>query len=391
MVFRLTLAALLPAFVLAGPLEDLKPGDWYEVPASRLDAVKPDPLPPGYVAAVMDAWCGAAFDSKRGRLVVWGGGHGDYSGNELYAFDIKSLKWSRLTEPSDNVGGDEKTGTYPDGLPRSRHTYNSIQYVPALDRFCAFGGAGMYPSGQIGTARTECFDFNMGKWESKAETPTYGIANFSAVDAATGAVWAGKGTLTRFDPASGTWGGKTGFDNDIEWTNYLTMEADPLLHLLVAVGSGHTYRYDISDLAKPIAPAAVVTTGDKAIEAIPGPGLAYDPAGGRMVAWAGGSDVYTLDIVAKSWTRHTGGGATPTKANAQGTYGRFRHAGGDLYIAVNRTSENVFFYKLAPSKGNGIAGGGPVTRGRGQNAPTTMDAVGRSGPRIGAGKRFTIP
>ena len=132
------------------------------------------------------------------------------------------------------------------------------------------------------------------------------------------------------------------------------MEADPVRRLLVAVGAGHTYKYDISDLGKAIAPVAMATTGDKAIEAVPGPGLAYDPTGGRMVAWAGGADVYTLDPDVKVWTKHAGGGAAPTKANSQGTYGRFRHAGGDLYIAVNRTSENVFFFKLAAKPGANI-------------------------------------
>lgn len=381
------LLSALPA--AAGPLEDLKPGEWYEVPDSRLDAVKPDPVPPGYVAAVMDAWSGAAFDGKRRRLVVWGGGHGDYSGNELYAFDMKTLKWSRVSEPSRDVGGDEKTGTYPDGLPRSRHTYNSIQYLPAIDRFCAFGAAGMYPGGQVGTARTECFDFGVGKWEAKAATPTYGIANFSAVDPATGAVWAGKGTLTRFDPAADTWGKKTEYDNGIEWTNYLTLEADPVRRALFAVGAGKVIRYDISDPARPILAAAQVTSGDRDIEAAQGPGLAYDSLGGRMIAWAGGADVYAFEPDARAWTKQAGTGAVPTKANANGTYGRFRHAGGDLYVAVNRTSENVFIHRLAPAKGSALAPRAPIRRGHGD--PASRDAAGRLGTGQAAGLRFPIP
>ena len=28
------------------------------------------------------------MDTTRGRLVIWGGGHADYKGNEIYAFDF---------------------------------------------------------------------------------------------------------------------------------------------------------------------------------------------------------------------------------------------------------------------------------------------------------------
>jgi hypothetical protein len=224
----------------AGPIEDLKPGEWYEVPDSRLDAVKPAAAVPGVsgVYSVMNCWSGGAYDAKRERLIVWGGGHSDYSGNEIYAFDMNSLKWARINEPSSDVGGDEHSGIYPDGLPRSRHTYNYIQYLPSLDRFCTFGGAGLYPSGQIGTARTDCFDFDAKRWTRMADAKTYGIADFSAVDPVTGAVWAGKGTLTRYEPASDEWNKQTEYDNDIEWTNYLTLETDPKRRLLIAVGAG---------------------------------------------------------------------------------------------------------------------------------------------------------
>lgn len=46
-----------------------------------------------------------------------GRGHGDYSGNELYAFEINTMSWSRLTETSADVGGEEASGLYPDGVP----------------------------------------------------------------------------------------------------------------------------------------------------------------------------------------------------------------------------------------------------------------------------------
>ena len=51
-------------------------------------------------AAAISAWSGGAYDSGRRRMLVWGGGHDDYWGNELYAFDLGTGTWQRITEPS---------------------------------------------------------------------------------------------------------------------------------------------------------------------------------------------------------------------------------------------------------------------------------------------------
>ncbi|MBN1377797.1 MAG: hypothetical protein JXA04_01025, partial [Gammaproteobacteria bacterium] len=63
---------------------NLQPGQWYEVPNSKLQNHFPGNPPPGYTGpqSVMAAWSGGAYDSSRDRLIVWGGGHEDYAGNE---------------------------------------------------------------------------------------------------------------------------------------------------------------------------------------------------------------------------------------------------------------------------------------------------------------------
>ena len=121
----------------ATPVDDLQPGHWYEAPNSQLLDVTPSPVPPGVtgVASIMDAWSGGAYDTQRDRLIVWGGGHTDYSGNELYVFDIETLTWTRLTDPTYDVGGGAPY--YNDGSPRSRHSYDYLQYLPTIDRFCS--------------------------------------------------------------------------------------------------------------------------------------------------------------------------------------------------------------------------------------------------------------
>src|SRR3546814_1403457 len=50
-------------------------------------------------SAVLGAWNGGAFDRARGEFRVHGGGHADYGGNEVYAFDFATLTWTRETNP----------------------------------------------------------------------------------------------------------------------------------------------------------------------------------------------------------------------------------------------------------------------------------------------------
>src|SRR5690349_5462252 len=37
---------------------------------------------------VIDGWNGAVADTRRNRLLIWGGGHVAYHGNEIYALDL---------------------------------------------------------------------------------------------------------------------------------------------------------------------------------------------------------------------------------------------------------------------------------------------------------------
>src|SRR5262245_42471120 len=98
-VGALLLACSLVSVSRAADLPPLQPGVWVEVPGSRLRDVAP-PSPGGNVSKMIDAWSGGALDPQRGWLLVWGGGHSDYAGNELYAFDVNTLAWNRLTNPS---------------------------------------------------------------------------------------------------------------------------------------------------------------------------------------------------------------------------------------------------------------------------------------------------
>src|SRR6267142_3701593 len=78
---------------LADAIDNLAAGQWYAVPNSQLRSVLPSPVPAGDPRNVIDAWSGATFDTAHNRLLLWGGGHSDYAGNELYAFSLNTLTW----------------------------------------------------------------------------------------------------------------------------------------------------------------------------------------------------------------------------------------------------------------------------------------------------------
>ena len=227
----------------AGVLDDIKPGHWYRVPNSKLIKVVPKPHPQGNSGpgSIISEWSSGAFDTNRNRLIVWGGGHTDYSGNELYAFELKSLRWRRLTNPSRNIGGKESSGYYPDGKPRSRHTYDYVEYIPPpFDRFCSFGGAGLYPSGQIDIANVDCFNSGKKKWERLEDTPAYGIGALSAYDPVRNEIWVqsvgNEDLFAKYIPGKNKWK-SYGSKGSAGWIDYkYTAEIDLEQRLFVAVG-----------------------------------------------------------------------------------------------------------------------------------------------------------
>jgi len=366
MIAFLTIAC---AGLFAGPLETLKPGEWYEVPNSHLYDVRPS----GWSANVMDPWSGGAYDTKRDRLLVWGGGHGDYSGNEIYSFDVNTLKWRVEIQPSTDVGGTECSGIYPDGRPRSRHTYNGLQYVPANDRFCSPGAGGFYPGAQCGNARFDAFNFVTLSWEKLADAPasSYSTGQFSAVDPVTGHLFShGAGSngniLAEYDAVKNTWTAHGGRWTEGAYSYSLTAAIDPVRRKMIAVGAGEVWQWDIT-LSGDVAGVKLSTTGATAIVGNSSPGFEYDPVSAEFVAWAGGSDVYTFDLGTNAWQKHSAAptnSVTPTAAAGHGTFGRFRYIPSkNLFVGVNKITENVFFYKLTAGAGTGAE----VSGARGKN------------------------
>ena len=347
-------SVVLAAFILASanvwadnpphPLNSLKAGEWFEVPNSRLRDHEPSPKASGNLANIINAWSGGAYDTKRDRLLVWGGGGNDYRGNEIYAFDIETLTWHRLTEPSPNLGGDD-ANLNPDGTPRARRTYDTLEYLPTIDRFCAFGAAD--PTGGKTNHRVSCLNLDTLNWEQRQPGFNKGSGNTTgsvvAFDPASGFLWrkrVNSSLMERYDPITDIW---AELGKPFPISNKGTAEIDPVQRKFVVLGRDNQSIWDVDS-----------HQGPKPIEAVGpaprqrNPGVAYDPSSGQIVVWEGGARVYTLNLGANVWLEHEPSNqVAPGKQASYGTYGRFRYVPSrNVFIVVNSVDENVFFYKL---------------------------------------------
>lgn len=331
------LAALLasaPGLSAAGPLEDLKPGQWVELPCkNKIRSVLPSPLPSGNgPEKIIEAWNSGAYDTKRDRLLIWGGGHQDYQGNEIYSFDITTFTWTRITNPSAN--------------PVAVHTYDGFEYVPRYDKLFSQGGS-TWPTGYA-TTTTYTFDMASMAWEKRANTSLEGMLGVvSAYNPTNGTViWDGSGDsfsrLSVYDPAKDSW---TIRSADAVGNYHQTAAFDPKRSIFVRLGGGLSHYYELSQSGT-VAAKSVNASGSNTLVGVNYPGIDYDPVAEEFVAWHGGADVYTLNMDTKAWTRVTGTGTNPGPAVEEGTFNRWRYVPSkNLFLVVNSIDGNVFAYK----------------------------------------------
>ncbi|GEM_PF-2154514 len=340
-----------PANTATISLDDIAPGEWREVSNSRLETVLPNPYPPnwGGPQSIMKAWNSGVLDTSRNRLIIWGGGHADWAGNEIYSFDLNTLQWSRIWGPTANVQippiGGTTADAYPDGNPASRHTYGGIQYIPSTDQMFSTGGA-LYSNGN-GTWGTWVFNFSTLTWQKKDNSTQVGTWTSTAYDPTTQHIFSQTDhSFDEYNPVTGSWI-KRGTISEGMWEADSTAAIDPVRRLFVMVGQGRLRVWNLNtwQLTQP------VTAGGDAVVKANAPGFEYYPPTGKFIAWAGGTSVYELDPATWRWTEKTAASTnavTPTAPETNGTFGRFRYIPAkNLFVVVNSISQNVFVYRLS--------------------------------------------
>lgn len=142
---------------LIGLLAAMPDGSWQQVSLNRFsDVWTPPDLRPLDVnnldvvpSKIVAAWSGFAWDSNRSDLILYGGGHANYPGNDVYRWHGSTRLWERASLPSEiakDASGNFVAIDGPDAAPVAAHTYDNNIFLPIADRFLTFGGAA-YNSG----------------------------------------------------------------------------------------------------------------------------------------------------------------------------------------------------------------------------------------------------
>ncbi len=96
-------------------------------------------------ASLVYAWSSFAWDSTNGNLILWGGGHASYMGNEVYLWQGANGDWTRGSVASrvENIDPSSPRTmlVVDDAAPQSSHTYNGNVYLPHNQMFMTLGGA----------------------------------------------------------------------------------------------------------------------------------------------------------------------------------------------------------------------------------------------------------
>jgi hypothetical protein len=205
------------------------------------------------------------------------------------------------------------------------------------------GGSSWSPGG--GQLRdTWLFNFDTGTWSRKADYSVSTLEMVSAYDPATGNMLVcgpnSNNALMEFNPTNNTWTTKINYSCAYGQNAAL----DPDMRAFVAVGNGYMLVFNLNGGTRENWSSS--TNGPDNVINARYPGIEYDPVSKRLVAWAGGRDVYSLNIQTRTWTRHTGTGDNPGSAISTGTFNRWRYVPSkNVFIVVNSIDANVFAYR----------------------------------------------
>jgi len=327
---------------------------WYQIPNTAM--VNVIACTHGYTYACGNstdgiyAWSGGVFDTKRNRLIHFGGGHADYAGNELYALSPDNETLARITVPGSPTASGCEEAIANGAQPNSRHTYDGISYMDNVDKMYVFSGSLHCGVGNFGTW-TWTFDFTTMTWTHVAPTGTgpggaFGIC--SSYDPNTGKVFVNDlQYVYAYDPIANTYERFAGsYKYGLDY--HMCSVVDPKRKKFIMIGNGQAWSINIA-AGSNYACSTLTTTGGSAIVSSGYPGLAYDPVRDKIVGWNGGNTVYSLDMDTKQWTgtTYTGG---PGNACGTGTYKRWSYSSAlDAFVLNNTYTQNAYSFRFPGS------------------------------------------
>lgn len=347
-------------------------------------------------SAITEAWNGAAYASRHGAsgsMIVFGGGHDDYFGSDVHAFDLASREWRRIADGY-VAGGDDQYGAdarypdsvYPDGSPLPPHTYDYVQYDPVGNDYILFKGQTELGPKVKAIAIAHLFNLDTLAWRHGPAHPTVilNAGGWTTWDGSRRLVWGHSGddgggnAFIGFSPDGDNTDGTFGhwsehFPNKLPGVaNHNAMQIDPLRDIIVVSVHAHDglYAIDPADPGREI--VRLVSAGSKPALR-PYAAMQYARNMDRLVYFSplDRGIVYTIaapegrawrDNVVASWIWHAHVPAADTldpirdaashsrfAVNRAQTFGRFRIASFgaiDLAVLVRHTDAPVYAMRL---------------------------------------------
>ncbi len=353
---------------------------WTSLTSTTLKSVCPPDTSYPFSSAcqyVIGAWSGGIADTKRNRLIIWGGGHGNYYGNEVYALNLNSnpVTLTRLNNPSPiNSDPTQCPAALSDGNPNSRHSYDGLTYLANTDKMLSFGGVVACNNGShledlwtldltsMSWLRMDPVNGASGQQPKDFYTPVPPIAVYDpnsqlAFISDTNQLWS-------YNPTTNAYAFINGSAN-VPYES--TAVVDPKRKMIYFVGTtGSTnpgyaggpngfFAIDISSGSNyAVQNWTSVVTGCDGLAQAEWPGVAYDSALDRVVGWPNfGNTVYIFNPDTKSCTTQTFPNGPPNsvdyngKVFSTGTFGRFQYFPGlDIFALVNFWTNNAYVLKL---------------------------------------------
>ena len=157
----------------------------------------------GDFCSITEGWNGAVFADRNGAsgsMIVFGGGHNDYFGSDVHAFDLATRQWARIADGFVTGRPDEygegavyPDAVYPDGSPLPPHTYEYVQYDPVGNDYLLFKGQSELGPNVQATPIPHLFNLT---WRRGPKHPSasLGAGGWTTWDAARRTLWGNAGT-----------------------------------------------------------------------------------------------------------------------------------------------------------------------------------------------------
>jgi hypothetical protein len=214
-------------------------------------------------------------------MIVFGGGHDDYFGSSVHAFDLATRQWSRIsngyvagTASAYGAGAVYPYSVYPDGSPLPPHTYGYVQYDPIGNDFLLLKGQTELGAYVKSVAIPHMFNLNSLTWRHgpKHSSAILGSGGWTAWDSARRILWGHSGNsgnaFIGFSPdgdnGDGTFGSWTPLSpKKVHTADHNAMAFDPVRDILGVIVSTDNAFYAIDPSTRDREFVLLYSTGDQ--------------------------------------------------------------------------------------------------------------------------------